>query len=208
MPIPDWIQAMYAERIHPLVVEATKGSNGDGDNGNDSNDSGNDNSSNNEPLPYMNQLTVQRYPAGAGIPAHIDALDTIGPYVVGLSLGSGVTMDFERRRRKVESSTSACDENAVQKDKINTSPTVASPPPPPVKGRPSHIEILHHVPVHLTVGSLLVMAKDARYQWHHAIRERKTDVVGGKIVRRGVRVSLTFRAAVCATATGSLDVRR
>lgn len=47
--------------------------------------------------------------------------------------------------------------------------------------------------VWLARRSLLVMAGAARYEWTHGIPCRKTDVVNGKLVRRGTRLSLTFR---------------
>jgi alkylated DNA repair dioxygenase AlkB len=45
-------------------------------------------------------------------------------------------------------------------------------------------------------GSLLVLAGEARYRWRHAIPGRKTDKVGGEVVPRGRRVSLTFRTVL------------
>ena len=37
------------------------------------------------------------------------------------------------------------------------------------------------------------MNDESRYAWEHTIATRKTDVIDGKISRRGLRVSLTFR---------------
>jgi alkylated DNA repair dioxygenase AlkB len=48
-------------------------------------------------------------------------------------------------------------------------------------------------------GSLLVLAGAARYQWRHAIPGRKTDTVGGQVLTRGRRVSLTFRTVLMAS---------
>ena len=45
-------------------------------------------------------------------------------------------------------------------------------------------------------GSLVVLAGDARYRWRHAIPGRKSDKVGGIMVPRGRRVSLTFRTVI------------
>lgn len=47
--------------------------------------------------------------------------------------------------------------------------------------------------VFLPVGSLLVFGGDARYKYTHEIRKRKTELVGGKRVPRGTRISVTFR---------------
>jgi alkylated DNA repair dioxygenase AlkB len=45
-------------------------------------------------------------------------------------------------------------------------------------------------------GSLLVLADEARYKWRHAIPGRKSDRVDGQVIRRGRRVSLTFRTVI------------
>jgi alkylated DNA repair dioxygenase AlkB len=52
------------------------------------------------------------------------------------------------------------------------------------------------VPVPLEPGSLLVMAGEARYRWRHGIAARKSDTYEGRTVRRGRRVSLTFRTVL------------
>lgn len=40
---------------------------------------------------------------------------------------------------------------------------------------------------------LLKMSGDARYKWKHEIIKRKSDVIDGKKVNRGIRYSVTFR---------------
>lgn len=49
------------------------------------------------------------------------------------------------------------------------------------------------IEVRLPIGSLVVLSGDARYKWTHSIAKRKTDVVQGARVKRGRRVSVTFR---------------
>ena len=44
--------------------------------------------------------------------------------------------------------------------------------------------------------SLLILKDEARYNWFHGIRGRKTDEVSGMRVQRGRRVSLTFRSVI------------
>lgn len=44
-------------------------------------------------------------------------------------------------------------------------------------------------------NSLYIMSGDSRYLWKHAIIQRKSDTVDGKIHHRGTRISLTFREA-------------
>lgn len=48
----------------------------------------------------------------------------------------------------------------------------------------------------LEARSLLIMEKEARYQWKHGIAARKSDNFEGKIWKRGRRISLTFRKVI------------
>lgn len=45
----------------------------------------------------------------------------------------------------------------------------------------------------LEPGSLLVMTGEARYKWKHSIAARKSDIINGKRINRGRRISVTFR---------------
>ncbi|KAI9005333.1 hypothetical protein BC832DRAFT_557065 [Gaertneriomyces semiglobifer] len=47
--------------------------------------------------------------------------------------------------------------------------------------------------VYLPPRSLIVMSGESRYRWEHSIRPRRTDIIHGRAVERGTRVSLTFR---------------
>ncbi len=49
------------------------------------------------------------------------------------------------------------------------------------------------VDVPLEVGSAVLLNEESRYVWTHSIAKRKSDVVNGKKILRGERVSLTFR---------------
>ena len=44
--------------------------------------------------------------------------------------------------------------------------------------------------------SLLMLTRDARYVWQHAIAQRKTDRINGHIIQRTRRISLTFRKVI------------
>lgn len=44
--------------------------------------------------------------------------------------------------------------------------------------------------------SLVILESDARYQWKHSIPARKNDKMGGNIIPRSRRVSITFRKVV------------
>ncbi|WP_421951122.1 alpha-ketoglutarate-dependent dioxygenase AlkB [Pelagibacterium sp.] len=48
----------------------------------------------------------------------------------------------------------------------------------------------------LAPRSLLVLSDEARFNWTHGIPARKSDVIDGKKIARGRRVSLTFRTVI------------
>ena len=56
-----------------------------------------------------------------------------------------------------------------------------------------HIESNRARDILLEPGDILLMSGEARYDWRHGIAPRKTDRVSGRVVKRGRRVSLTFR---------------
>lgn len=47
--------------------------------------------------------------------------------------------------------------------------------------------------LYLLPRSLFIMQDEARYKWTHGIVTRKSDYVSGKKIKRGTRVSITFR---------------
>lgn len=53
----------------------------------------------------------------------------------------------------------------------------------------------------LEAGSLLIMRGEARYDWKHGIPARKTDTFKGQKIRRGLRVSMTFRNVILPTSS-------
>jgi alkylated DNA repair dioxygenase AlkB len=52
------------------------------------------------------------------------------------------------------------------------------------------------IPLLLAPRSLLVMRGEARYGWRHGIPARKTDKMGNISIKRGRRVSITFRKII------------
>lgn len=48
----------------------------------------------------------------------------------------------------------------------------------------------------LAPRSLLILNGEARFNWTHGIAARKSDVIDGKKIARGRRVSLTFRSVI------------
>lgn len=116
--------------------------------------------------PAWDQLTVNEYWPGAGIAPHADRHTVFGPFVVAISLGSSVIMEFRRP------------EGLGDDDADNRQ--------------------YRTVNVHLPPRSLLVISGESRYRWEHAIRPRRIDIIDGKAVERGTRVSLTFRNVLTA----------
>jgi hypothetical protein len=95
-------------------------------------------------------VLANTYPIGDGCPAHTDDLRCWTDFVVGLSLGSGATMEF---RRGAE---------------------------PPVR-------------VFLPRRSMYILTGPARWEYTHAVIAAAVDDVGGEVIPRWERVSLTFR---------------
>lgn len=50
--------------------------------------------------------------------------------------------------------------------------------------------------LYVQADSLYVMTGDARYQWTHEMPSRKSDKVNGERIKRGRRVSVTFRSVM------------
>ncbi len=61
-----------------------------------------------------------------------------------------------------------------------------------------YTEITSHaeIPILLAPGSLVVMKGKSRYDWMHGIPARKSDVLHGEVIKRGRRVSVTFRKVI------------
>ncbi|KAI8293564.1 Alkylated DNA repair protein ALKBH8-like protein [Colletotrichum sp. SAR 10_98] len=124
------------------------------------------------------QVCLQHYPPGAGIPPHVDTHSAYDQ-LYALSLGSGVVMQFSRVRAKTAKSGGGEGEGAENGG-----------------------EEKETVEVDLTPRSMLQMSGDSRLHWTHGIRKRKTDTLkDGTVRRREDRWSITYRwvrePAVC-----------
>jgi hypothetical protein len=95
--------------------------------------------------------------------------------VLGLSLGSAVTMRFHPPAPASHDG----DVDAAAAAAAATSP----PPPPPLP-----------VDVRLPQRSLYVLTGDARWKWRHEIARATADEVDGVMVPRGYRASVTMRS--------------
>merc|ERR1711953_610428 len=125
----------------------------------------------------VDQLTVNEYQPGIGISSHVDAHSAFEDGIAAVTLGAGVVMEF---RKPVPN----------ESGKVTMGKHHRMAPPPP--------ETLQQVQknVWLPPNSLLVIKGEARYAWTHGIAWRKTDcLTPEKILPRGRRASLTFRAA-------------
>ncbi|KAH8840736.1 hypothetical protein MCOR27_003555 [Pyricularia oryzae] len=139
------------------------------------------------------QVCLQYYPPGAGIPPHADTHSAFES-LMGLSLGSGVVMEFRRRQAKTGD------------DDVGLPGTGAD-------GSDQEWD-WDRREVFVPPRSLYNMSGDSQYHFQHGIKKRKNDRliipapedssgdgVSHKVVRRGERFSITFRwvrnPAVC-----------
>ncbi|KAK3296692.1 uncharacterized protein B0H64DRAFT_390093 [Chaetomium fimeti] len=149
--------------------------------------------------PLPDQFTVQYYPPGSGIPPHVDTHSMFGEALYSLSFGSAVPMQFRMSgandARKMRLPKRSVQQQQQQQDGGTTDPPSASPAVPGEQHRQPDDEEQHPVwEVLLPARSLLLMTGAARYGYTHAIRPRKTDLVGGRTVPRQGRYSITMRS--------------
>lgn len=67
-------------------------------------------------------------------------------------------------------------------------------PPNYYKNKKQGVPTSEPVRIYLRPGSLVFFRDEARYDWHHEIVPRKSDMVDGKRVKRTKRISITFRS--------------
>ena len=109
---------------------------------------------------------LNEYEVGDGVVAHVDDAGFWTSWVLGLSLGSDVTMLFHPPQEDIP--PAAIDER--------------EPPPQ-----------LPAVRVRLPARSLYVLTGDARWRWRHEIPRAEADVVDGESMPRAFRASITWR---------------
>ncbi|KAI0521521.1 hypothetical protein F5B22DRAFT_595230 [Xylaria bambusicola] len=115
------------------------------------------------------QVCLQYYPPGAGIPPHVDTHSAYDE-LYALSLGSAVMMQFRhtRAREDSEAKEGGVEETAEDEREM--------------------------VDVDLPPRSMMEMSGDSRLHWEHGIKKRKKDVLADGTVRmRGDRWSITYR---------------
>ena len=124
------------------------------------------------------QMTVNQYKPGQGISPHVDTHSAFGDGLLSLTLGSGMCL-----------LQCMVPTHGVRVLYVLTRRGAASAGVTMTMRHPDgSVKYLW-----LPRRSLLVLTGAARYQWTHGITCRKTDVVNGQLVRRGTRLSATFR---------------
>eukprot|EP01147_Barroeca_monosierra_P000767 gene767-4056_t len=169
---------------------------------------------NNSQPPLLDQLTVNVYDPGAGIPPHIDTPLAFGDAIYIISLGSGIAMTFSNQSKQspvkivreesqeVSLTNAAAQQQGCIQANVEHSSQFESQSQNQVKHGTTHESDRHcgsylsMVEVYLPARCLAIIAGEARYKWTHGIAARKTDSVAGIPIPRERRVSLTFRKAI------------
>jgi alkylated DNA repair protein alkB family protein 8 len=145
--------------------------------------------------PSLTQLTINEYKVGEGIGAHIDTYGCFGNDILVINLGSGIVMTLQKRVTLDDAATAHpsvrthCRNNrlrpTVEGDDYCGGEGEGEAEEQPV-GTKKH--------VYLPRRSLLLLSGEGRYLYSHGIAKRVSDKVDGVLMRRGVRISLTFRS--------------
>lgn len=143
------------------------------------------------------QFTVQYYPPGTGIPPHVDTHSMFAEALYSLSFGSAVPMQFrlsgpnDARKMRLPKRSSSSPPVATT---TTTTTTQAVPDSQASQTAPNDQQQQEPTwELLLPARSLLLMTGPSRYGYTHAIRPRKTDLVGGATVPRRGRYSITMR---------------
>jgi alkylated DNA repair protein alkB family protein 8 len=141
-------------------------------------------------LRIPDQLTVQYYPPGSGIPPHVDTHSAFGEALYSLSYGSAVPMQFRlagpndaRKLRLPKRSLAAATNGDSAQPSASPSPLPGSSPRPNPSGHcqaengEGKEDDLPTWDLILPPRSLLIMTGPSRYGYVHGIRPRKTDLI-------------------------------
>ncbi|KAF2366719.1 Methyltransferase type 11 [Trinorchestia longiramus] len=125
------------------------------------------------------QVTVNRYLPGQGIPPHTDSHDSCGAELASISVGGAVVMDWSVDGRLVSQQRTVLSHHSPGLD------------PPSYEGTLQYALLL-------LPRSLCVFSKEARYCWQHGIKTRQYDVHESstgelRLIKRQLRISFTFR---------------
>jgi len=121
--------------------------------------------------PRARQAILNLYRPGEGITPHVDLLKRFDDGIIGVSLCGNCVMTFEEAGNSARGSQKSIGKEDGNKWNL-----------------------------FLPEGSVLVMSKEARYNWKHGIPGRTHDLVENAneshdpyLIKRGVRLSVTFR---------------
>ena len=129
------------------------------------------------------QLTVNEYQPGQGIAAHVETHSAFENVLLGISLQSGVTMDFRNCELRATRSAHHTADQATEKSRCA----------PSLSADVDECQAMEECSVWLPPRSLLVLSGSVRYGWSHGIAHRMTEQREGTTQTRGLRYSLTFR---------------
>ncbi|KIJ69833.1 hypothetical protein HYDPIDRAFT_104465 [Hydnomerulius pinastri MD-312] len=122
--------------------------------------------------PRARQAILNLYHPGEGISPHVDLLKRFDDGIIGLSFRSSCVMAFEKVDNPIRDAD-GCQGGTQDRSRWD---------------------------LYLPKRSILVLSKDARYNWTHGIPGRAHDLVesedgrdGPYLVERGTRLSITFR---------------
>ncbi|KAI0096648.1 hypothetical protein GGR51DRAFT_542939 [Nemania sp. FL0031] len=153
------------------------------------------------------QVCLQYYPPGAGIPPHVDTHSAFDQ-LYALSLGSAVTMQFRRPKPRGAGpgkNELGVDGNGNSNNNSNSHIVVKrgselhglngnDESAAEVRGDREAETERETVDVDLPPRSMMEMSGDSRLHWEHGIRKRKKDVLADGTVRlRQDRWSITYR---------------
>jgi hypothetical protein len=130
------------------------------------------------------QAILNLYHPGEGISPHVDLLKRFGDGIVGISLGSGCVMSFQKESREKERRETSSVRTLEVREMSNDGSTS---------------EDEEDWRLYLPERGIVVLSEEARYEWKHGIRGRKRDFVRGEDghqgewIARDVRLSITFR---------------
>lgn len=131
------------------------------------------------------QLTVNEYQPGQGIAAHVETHSAFEDVLLGISLQSGVTMDF--RNCELRATRNAQMPEVAEQATENVSYA------PGLSDGGDKSQEMEACSVWLPPRSLLVLSGTVRYGWSHGIAHRRTEQRNCATQPRGRRYSLTFR---------------
>ncbi|KAL2269209.1 hypothetical protein VTJ83DRAFT_4055 [Remersonia thermophila] len=164
-----------------------------------------------KPFRLPDQLTVQYYPPGSGIPPHVDTHSAFGEALYSLSYGSAVPMQFRPAgpndarkmrlpKRSLTASTAAGSPEPSSSASASASASSSSSSGTP---KPEEEEDLPTWDLMLPPRSLLVMTGPSRYGYVHGIRARKTDLVPVRMLEPYRRLGVSGLGPVAEEGSGA-----